>query len=460
MDDLALQRCRRRRLGILLLLVFAAGAKLGWSLFDIQVLRHERFRGPRAEPAGAPDRTSPRGAGTSTTANGVPLAVNRERYSLYMVPNHVRDPRAFLDAFTALVPPPRRALRERLARGGYYVRCPQRDRHRPPHREGAIPGLGVETQHERYYPHGRWAAGVLGQVDVDNSGIGGLELQTMRCSAARRWAVTIGDARGREYANLAFPAVQPENGEDLYLTLDVGLQEIAERRWMPRWSIRARAAARWCGAIRARRDPRDGQPPRADPNAERVSVKNYAAVDVFEPGSTFKLVTLAGLYEERMAEPEERIFCENGSYRFARRSKPIRDVHAFGMLTVEEVIGKSSNICTIKLARRLGDERMFEYARRFGFGVPSGVDFPGESRGVLRLPREWSALLRVFDRHGLRSVRHRSPATMMFAAMRQRRELLQPYLVRRARAPGWGSPAAQRAATRAPRRFSAARRRR
>jgi cell division protein FtsI/penicillin-binding protein 2 len=437
-DAIALQRTRRRRLRVFLIVTLLAGAKLAWSLFDIQVLRHERFEA-RAQNQQERRITVPARRGTIYDRNGVPLAVNRDRYAVYLVPNHVRDPRAFVDSLAAILPGSREEIRARLARGGFYVpllRSVDRDTAR--RLEAAdLPGVGVETAGFRAYPHGRLAAAVIGQVDIDNHGIAGLELQyDAVLRGADGWTVHQRDAMGREYPNFTFPMVQPVDGSDVYLTLDVGLQEIAEEAL-----DEAMAQTRSATGTVIIADPRTGEilamanRPDADPNTTRTPLKNYAVVDMYEPGSTFKLVTLAGLYENGLARPDEQIFCENGSYVFARRSKPVRDVHPYGMLSVVDVIGKSSNICTIKLAQRLGNERMFEFARRFGFGLRTGIDFPGEARGVLRLPREWSALTPYSIAMGYEVSASPLQLAMMFAAIASGGELLQPYLVRRVLGP-------------------------
>ncbi len=434
MDENSLQRSRRRRLRTFLIVTLLAGAKLAWSLFDIQVLRHESFEA-RAQSQQERRIAVPARRGAIYDRNGVPLAVNRERNAVYLVPNHVRDPRAFVDWLAAILPVSREEIRARLARGGFYVpllRSVGREAVR--RLEAAdLAGVGVETANFRAYPHGRLAAAVIGQVDIDNHGIGGLELQyDALLRGTDGWTVHQRDAMGREYPNFAFPMVQPVDGSDVYLTLDVGLQEIAEEA-LDEGLAETHAATGSLIIV----DPRTGEVlgmanrPDADPNTTRTPLKNYAVVDMYEPGSTFKLVTLSGLYENRLARPDEQIFCENGSYVFARRSKPVRDIHPYGLLSVVDVIGKSSNICTIKLAQRLGNERMFEYARRFGFGLRTGIDFPGEARGVLRLPREWSALSPYSIAMGYEVSASPLQLAMMFAAVANGGELLQPYLVRR-----------------------------
>ncbi|HEY7531034.1 MAG TPA: penicillin-binding protein [Gemmatimonadota bacterium] len=413
-----------------------AGARLGWSLFDVQVLGHERFA---ALAEGQQERriAIPARRGTIRDRNGVPLAVDRERYAVVLVPNHVADPGTFVRRFTEVLPHPAADLRARLARGGFYVPLRRTVDRATARRLERIPGVAIETSHRRDWPHGRLASAVLGLVSAEGRGSSGIELQVdALLRGTDGWAVHQRDAQGREYANFAYPAVEPVDGHDVWLTLDLGLQEIAEEALD---QAMTETRARTGSVVIA--DPRTGEllaianRPDTGPDGTRAAIRNHAVADLFEPGSTFKLVTLAGLYEEALARPDEEIFCENGTYRFAGRTKPIRDVHPYGTLTVEDVIGKSSNICTIKLARRLGDDRMFEYARRFGFGVPTGVDLPGEARGVLRLPRDWSALSAYSIAMGYEVSVTTLQLTMMFAAIANGGELLEPLLVRRVAGP-------------------------
>jgi stage V sporulation protein D (sporulation-specific penicillin-binding protein) len=306
-DENSLQRSRRRRLRIFLIVTLLAGAKLAWSLFDIQVLRHASFEA-RAQNQQERRIGVPARRGAIYDRNGTPLAVNRERNAVYLVPNHVRDPRAFVDSLAAILPVSRDEIRTRLARGGFYVPLLRSvDREAVRRLEAAdLAGVGVETANFRAYPHGRLAAAVIGQVDIDNHGIGGLELQyDALLRGVDGWTVHQRDAMGREYANFAFPMVQPVDGSDVFLTLDVGLQEIAEEA-LDEGLTETRAATGSLIIV----DPRTGEVlamanrPDADPNTTRTPLKNYAVVDMYEPGSTFKLVTLSGLYENRLARPD------------------------------------------------------------------------------------------------------------------------------------------------------------
>jgi cell division protein FtsI (penicillin-binding protein 3) len=164
------------------------------------------------------------------------------------------------------------------------------------------------------------------------------------------------------------------------------------------------------------------------PEENPATPRNYAVIDQFEPGSTFKVVTLAGLYEEGATAPTDSLFCENGSWNWNGRT--LRDVHPYGYLTVEEVIEESSNICAAKLADRLGEEDLFEFGRRFGFGLPTGLDFPGEPRGLLKRPDEWGSMTTASVAMGYEVMVTSVQMAMAYAAIANGGELLRPYLVR------------------------------
>jgi cell division protein FtsI/penicillin-binding protein 2 len=201
------------------------------------------------------------------------------------------------------------------------------------------------------------------------------------------------DARGTCLAALGAVEQLPVNGADVELTIDADYQSILEEELA---ATVAQFKAQSGMAIVT--DPRTGEVlamanvPLYDPNAfKRVGAavrRNRTVTDLFEPGSTFKLVALAAALEERLFRPEDRIFCENGSLEVA--GDEIRDTHPNGWLTVGEVVAQSSNIGTIKIARALGPGRLYRYVRLFGFGSTTSSGFPGEVDGELKHPSDWS----------------------------------------------------------------------
>jgi cell division protein FtsI (penicillin-binding protein 3)/stage V sporulation protein D (sporulation-specific penicillin-binding protein) len=127
---------------------------------------------------------------------------------------------------------------------------------------------------------------------------------------------------------------------------------------------------------------------RADARPEEM--KNRAIIDMMEPGSTFKIVTAAAALNERKVRPDTYVFCENGLWNFGGR--PLHDHKAYGELSVTDILVHSSNIGAAKLAISVGDQKFYEYIRRFGFGERTGIELPGEIPGVIRPPQSWSKI--------------------------------------------------------------------
>ncbi len=425
---------RRQRVFYLLLVVFSA--RLAWTLIDVQVLSHadwvaEAQKQQKKRVVIQPER------GRIFDRNGVPLAINREQYEIYLIPRRIEDPDRFVQDLTRVMPFDEAEIRAKIARGGWYQRLIRGVDRETVQRldQAGIAGVGVETYQLRHYPYGTLGGALLGGVDVDNVGIEGLELQYDEALRGRPgFAIHQRDALGREYPNFTYPLEPAVHGKDIYLTIDVGLQEIVEGA-LDEAVTNSRALSGSMVVV----DPRTGEilalASRGTPEAEAESSTrtNHAVVDQFEPGSTFKVVTLAGLYEEGLATPADSLYCENGTWRHAGRV--LTDVHPYGWLSVEEVIEESSNICAAKLADRLGNDRLYEYARRFGFGLPTGLDFPGEPRGLLKRPDQWSAMTTASVAMGYEVMVTSVQMAMGFASIANGGELLRPYLVSKVLSP-------------------------
>ena len=256
-----------------------------------------------------------------------------------------------------------------------------------------LEGIYFQKENKRFYPKRKLAAHVLGYVGVDEVGLAGLEFkldETIRGRAGKLLIQT--DARRRWYGRTERP---PEVGQNVVLTLDEKIQYIVERELSAAMTTtRARA-----GTV-VLLDPSNGQilalanRPTFNPNAYAQAPQkawiNRAVAASYEPGSTFKVVTIAAALEERLTRPSEVIDCQMGSIEIAGHT--IRDHKPFGPLTVTRILAYSSDVGTIKLGLRLGNDRMYRYIRQFGFGAPTGASLPGEARGLLRPPDRWSKI--------------------------------------------------------------------
>ncbi|MDZ7292107.1 MAG: penicillin-binding transpeptidase domain-containing protein [candidate division KSB1 bacterium] len=257
-----------------------------------------------------------------------------------------------------------------------------------------LPGVRLEKDTRRRYPHDESAAHILGYTDVDNRGIAGIELacdSLLRGINGRK--VIQRDAIGNLLPEVSIPEIQPVNGKSLILTIDYILQTIAGEEL--RSAMQNFAASAGIVIIS---NPLTGEilamicEPGFNPNypaAYSIATRrNRAITDLYEPGSTFKLVTFAGIFQEHKRRPEDLVFCEHGVYSVA--GEVVKDHEKYGNLAVHEVLTVSSNIGTIKLARLLGSTKFFQYARDFGFGMVTGLELEGEVSGVLKNPVQWS----------------------------------------------------------------------
>ncbi|MGH9942909.1 MAG: peptidoglycan D,D-transpeptidase FtsI family protein, partial [Pyrinomonadaceae bacterium] len=253
-----------------------------------------------------------------------------------------------------------------------------------------LESLHVEREAKRFYPNGSLAAHVLGFVGTDEAGLAGVELfhnAALDGEAGKMWLDR--DAKGRAYEG---GETEPEAGQSVVLTIDQNVQHAVEQSLA---SALQRTRAKSATAVVI--DPRTGEilalanAPTFDPHKAKSLAPerrvNQALQYIYEPGSTFKLVAFAAALEEKLIKPEDRIDCQMGSITVAKRV--IRDHTAFGTLTMTEALAKSSNVAAIKLGLRVGDGRMHDYIRRFGFGAKTGVELSGETAGILRPVARW-----------------------------------------------------------------------
>jgi len=328
---------------------------------------------------------------------GRTLAVDVEAVSFYANPALVKEPLAVARHFAPLNGLSAETLARQLRGDGHFVYLArQLDEARLARAEERI-FRGVARLHEtkRYYPQGSLAGQLLGYTNIDNRGSEGLEWafeELLRESNGTAFCQV--DALGETVPGSRQEDRKPEDGSSVMLTIDAVYQDILEQELQE--AIRGSEAEGGMGIIS---DPRTGEIlamanlPLYDPNEPgRVEARlrrNRTVTDPYEPGSTFKIVTMAAVLEEGKARLDEMIDCGKGRLELGT-GETIRDHEAFDTLTVRQVMEHSSNIGTIKLARRLAKNRFYEYVRRFGFAIRTGVGLPGESPGLLEDVERWS----------------------------------------------------------------------
>jgi cell division protein FtsI (penicillin-binding protein 3) len=254
-------------------------------------------------------------------------------------------------------------------------------------------GIYFQKESKRFYPKGELAAQVIGYVGTDDEGLSGIEREYDEKLRGRPGEMLISvDARRKWFGSVE---KQPEPGENVVLTIDQQIQYIAEREL----AVAVETTHAISGTIIVE-NPHTGEilalanRPTFNPNLSREitpdKLKDHAVSDVYEPGSTFKLVTISAAIDQGLARPDELIDCQMGSIvLFGRR---IHDWHPWGVMPVSEILAHSSDVGAIKIALRMGEERMYKYIRGFGFGQQTGIELPGETRGLTKPLNRWSKI--------------------------------------------------------------------
>jgi cell division protein FtsI (penicillin-binding protein 3) len=338
----------------------------------------------------------PAGRGTIYDRTGMELALGERATTIYANPMQVVNPRQAAVAVERTLGLDADRLYPTLAdrsRGFVYVA-----RQADPAQAAALQrlklaGFGFYPAEQRSYPQRSVASQVLGYVGIDGEGLAGLELQFDRELAGRSGQETIvKDPSGHVIDVENERAEVP--GRDVFLTLDATIQSNAEevlRATVRKWSAKSASAIVLdprTGAILAMA-VQPGYDAKRYPSAPRDLQRNRTVTDTYEPGSTFKLITVAGALSERIVSPSTRFTLQ---YSLPVADRVIHDAEERGTVnySVAQILAHSSNIGAITLAQMLGRTRLSSWISRFGFGRTTGVDFPGESPGIVLPPDKWS----------------------------------------------------------------------
>jgi cell division protein FtsI/penicillin-binding protein 2 len=390
------QKQANRRIHLLLAVLVLAFAGTLARAFWLQVVQSSQLAA-RAKTQHRELVTIPAGRGTIFDRVGLELAIGEQTTTVYADPTQVRDPRAVALAAHDILGVSANALYpllldkkhsqfvyvERFADPAKALKLKKKN----------LAGLGFYPEERRVYPQHTVGAQVIGYAGVDNKGLEGLEYGYDSSLFGRPGSETIvRDPFGRAINVVSTtPEVQ---GKDIFTTLDHTIQANAEavlKQTVAQWGAKA--------AVAIVLDPKTGevlamaQAPGYDANASNVvpfaTQRNRAVTDTYEPGSTFKLVTVTGALSEGLVTPSTKFTLP---YSIHVADRVIHDAEPRGTetLTVSQILQRSSNVGAITLAEKLGTAGLMKWIQRFGFGTPTGIDFPGESAGLLLPLDQWS----------------------------------------------------------------------
>jgi cell division protein FtsI (penicillin-binding protein 3) len=372
-------------------------------LFWLQVVRHSDYVERAQKQQQRTFEVAPR-RGILYDRNLRELAMTVQVDSVYAVPTEIEDKKAAARTLAALVhvdPADAQSredqIAERLEKGHGFAWVARRVSAETSARVKALnlKGIYFQKEFQRFYPDNQIAAQVLGYVGLDDNGLGGLEQKfDSRLHGVPGRMFTAMDARRHVLGSIAH---EPEPGQNLQLTIDENIQFMAERA-LDRTMEKTHADS---GTVVVQ-DVHTGQilalaiRPTFNPNQFRRTtpalLKNHAVSDVYEPGSTFKLVTYSAALDAHVTNPDDMIDCQNGQIKMAG-GRIIHDDKSdhFGVVTVHYALEHSSDVAAVKLALKMGPDNFYKYIRDFGFGSRSGTELPGETRGLLRPVNKWGS---------------------------------------------------------------------
>jgi cell division protein FtsI (penicillin-binding protein 3) len=399
---------RRARFWLICLFFFLWALAILSRLFWLQVVRHKEYLERASKQQQRTFEVAPR-RGILYDRNLRELAMTVQVDSIYAVPNEIKDAdkKALAHKLAELVhtdpadtQSEENQIAARLEAGRGFAWIARRvtpevaARVQEKIKSGELSGIYFQKEFQRFYPDRQVAAQVLGYVGIDDNGLGGLEQKfETQLHGTPGTVYTAVDARRHV---LGSSEREPAPGRNLVLTIDERMQYLSEQAL-----DHAMEKFRADNGTVVVQDVHTGQilalaiRPTFDPNQFRHTtaglLRNHAVSDAYEPGSTFKLVAYAAALDQRVAAPDDMVDCQGGSITLAGRVIHDNQGEHYGVIPVHKALEVSSDVGAIKMALKVGQTRYSQYIHDFGFGSRTGLELPGETRGLLRPVNKWEA---------------------------------------------------------------------
>jgi cell division protein FtsI/penicillin-binding protein 2 len=387
-----------------------------FSLFSVrliylQVIQHDEYAALAAEKHVHKQVIHAR-RGTIRGCHGEPLAENERVYDVVASGSRVRDPAALAQAIAGQLEMDPGELQGKLKAVLARTMAEKKEQSKVLKKgvsetvfqnikritkdDRKLDGIYFDVDFDRVYPNGSLLAQVVGYLDAGHAPRLGVERSMddfLKGTDGYRYLEE--DRKGHELVQYRGMESDAKDGCDVKLTIDLALQNIIESeldaacdQYRPKMAaaVMMRPQTGEILAIASRPTFDCNDPRKSTPDQQ----KDRPIVDMIEPGSTFKIVVTSAALEEKVATPNTSIYCENGAYSYAGHI--LHDAHPMGILTLHQVLAKSSNIGAAKLAIQLGKDRYYQYIRRYGFGETTGIPLPGEIAGLVNPPYRWSDL--------------------------------------------------------------------
>ena len=298
-----------------------------------------------------------------------------------------------------------------------------------------LKGIGFRQEYKRVYPYDKLCSQVLGFTDIDENGLGGIENSLNHViSGSSGSKVVEKDGLQRQFSTVEEKTVSARYGDSVFLTIDCNIQSIVEEEL-------EKACLKWDpnSAIAIAMDPSTGEVlamtnyPTFNPNFVRDSNpgqrRNRAITDCFEPGSLIKPLIVSGALDSGLVKEDEMIFCYNGAYKVNGGRRVIRDTHSYGNLSISDIVVHSSNIGMAQLGQQMKKHKLHRYLKDFAFGEKTGIQLPGEVKGIVRPLNLWSVDSEISVSFGYETAVTPIQMVTAFCTLANGGTLLQPRIV-------------------------------
>ena len=385
------------RANILCFCVFAIFSALLYQLVRIQIIDHKKYC-DLAFSQQCKKQDIPTRRGLIFDRKGSKLAESIQVGSVFADPLFIKDKKKTSKILSDVLGLNKAQVAKLLNKKKRFVWIKRRisDEQEEALRQLHLKGVSIRREYKRVYPHDKLCSQVLGFTDIDENGLGGIESSLNQViSGSNGSRVVEKDGRQHQFSTVKGETVSAKYGDSVFLTIDCNIQSIVEEEL-------EKACSKWNpnSGIAIAMNPSTGEVlamanyPTFNPNFVRNSNleerRNRAITDCFEPGSLIKPLIVSGALDNGLVKEDETFFCYNGAYKVNGGRRIVRDSHSYGDLSVSDIVVHSSNIGMAQLGQRLKKQRLHTYLKDFAFGEKTGIQLPGEVRGIVRPLNLWS----------------------------------------------------------------------
>jgi cell division protein FtsI (penicillin-binding protein 3) len=424
------------RIYILIVFFLAAFAIVGVRLFMIQVIESDKLKDIAKVQYESRDVLKPT-RGLILDRNLSILASNITEFSVAVDPQVLENPDSIINELARVLPgsyPGYRNMIRNTKRRNIILEKGVKEETIAKIKEWDCYGIKIKPREKRKYNFSSLAGPVIGYTNVENKGQSGIEL-AMEKSLAGKDGFIVYQLNAKRYKRpeVEYPHKDPVNGNSVVLTINQAYQAIVEEELAKGVELYSAESGR-CIIMQ----PKTGEilamanNPSMDPNNRAEyspeKARNRVITDLYEPGSTFKIVTMSAALNEGIYKAEDEIFAENGVYYHTPKEKPIVDAHPYAYLSLRGAFEHSSNIVSAKIAKKMGSDLFYKYARNFGFGIKTGIELPGEMRGDLRNPVDWDGTTHLYMAFGYSLAATSLQIACAYSAIANDGVLMRPYI--------------------------------